>query len=216
MWFQIAAIALLDSLNILTLAIAVYLLGTPGPVPRTLAYIAGTSLGYFSAGVILLYGWRVVFESLLPLLSPVAIGLVQIVAGAVLAMAAIHAVRRPAREVLFRPPQRITPAAMFVLGAVIGLLYAPTDPRHNMALGLIARHAQGGAAQLSWLLWYNLFYILPLLGLVLLRELWPERSRILFGWLTDAISNFTWRYLPYLIAAAGCLLVLNGIWRLAP
>lgn len=214
MSFQIAAIALLDSLNILTLAIAAYLLGTPRPVPRTLAYIAGTSLGYFSAGVILLYGWRVVFERLLPLLSSAALGLIQLIAGAVLAMAGIHAVRRPAREVVFRPPQRITPAAMFVLGAVIGLLYAPTDPRHNMALGLIARHAQGDAAQLSWLLWYNLFYVLPLLGMVMLRELWPERSRILFGWLADTISNVVYRILPYLIAAAGCLLVLNGIWRL--
>jgi hypothetical protein len=213
MVFQIAAIALLDSLNILTLAIAVYLLGTPRPVPRTLAYIAGTSLGYFSAGVILIYGWRVVLERLLPLLDPGTIGLVQIIAGAVLTIAGVHAIRRPAREVVFRPPQRITPAAMFVLGAVIGLLYAPTDPRHNMALGLIVGHTQSNTAQLSWLLWYNLFYILPLLGLVVLRVLWPERSRILFGWLTDTISNFVYCILPYLIAAAGCLLVLNGVWR---
>jgi hypothetical protein len=75
-------------------------------------------------------------------------------------------------------------------------------------------YAQDATEQLSWLLWYNLFYILPLLGMVLLRVLWPERSRILFGWLTDSISNFAYRYLPYLIAAAGCLLVINGLGRL--
>jgi hypothetical protein len=214
MTFQIAAIALLDSMNILTLAIAVYLLGTPRPVPRTLAYIAGTSLGYFSAGVILIYGWRVVLERVLPLLDPGTIGVVQILGGAVLAIAGVHAIRKPAREVVFRTPQRITPAAMFVLGAVIGLLYAPTDPRHNMAIRLIVGHTESDTAQLTWLLWYNLFYILPLLGLVLLRVLWPERSRILFGWLTDMISNFFYRILPYLIAFAGCLLVLDGVWRL--
>ncbi len=214
MHFQIAALALLDSLNILTLAIAVYLLGTSRPVPRTLSYVAGTSLGYFCAGVILIYGWRIFLEHLLPLLDPTALRSIQVLAGMVLMIAGIHAIRRPAREVAFRPPQRISPAAVFILGAVIGLLYAPTDPRHNMAIGLIAAHTPSFAAQLGWLLWYNIFYILPLLGLVVLRVLWPERSRVLFGWLTDAITNFVHRVLPYLIAVIGLLLVLDGFWRL--
>ncbi len=214
MHFQIAALALLDSLNILTLAIAIYLLGTPRPVPRALAYIAGTSVGYYCAGAILLYGWRIFFEYLLPILDPDKLRLIQVFAGAVLMIAGIHAIRRPAREVAFRPPQHINPAPLFVLGAVIGLLYAPTDPRHNMAIGLIVAHAESVAAQLLWLLWYNFFYILPLLGMVLLRVLWPERSRVLFGWLTDTITNFFHRVLPYLIAVTGLLLVLDGLWRL--
>lgn len=214
MLIQIAAIALLDSLNILTLSIAVYLLGTPRPVPRSLAYVAGTTLGYFSAGVILLYGWRAVLERLLPLLASGALAWLQIIAGIVLAVAGLHAIRRPASEVVFRPPQRITPLATFLLGAVIGLLYAPTDPRHNMALGLIVGQAEGMPAQLIWLVWYNLFYIMPLLGMVVLRVLWPERSHLLFGWMTHTISNFVYRILPYLIAFAGGLLVLRGTWRL--
>jgi hypothetical protein len=214
MLFQIAALALLDSLNVLTLAIAVYLLGTPRPVPRTLAYIAGTSFGYFCAGVILIYGWRIFFEHFLPLLDPAAIWLIQVFAGVALMFAGIHAIRRPAREVVFKPPQRINPAALFVLGAAIGLLYAPTDPRHNMAITLIVGHAEGIAANVAWLLWYNFFYILPLFGMVMLRVFWPERSRILFGWLTDTITNFVHRILPYLIAIIGLLLVLHGLWRL--
>jgi cytochrome c biogenesis protein CcdA len=137
--------------------------------------------------------------------------LVRIIAGAVLMIAGIHAIRRPAREVVFRPPQRITPAAMFVLGAVIGLLYAPTDPRHNMALGLIVGYAQDATEQLSWLLWYNLFYILPLLGMVLLRVLWPERSRILFGWLSlPAVPHRRCR-MPARDQRAGATPGMNGV-----
>lgn len=215
MTFQIAALALFDSLNILTLAIAIFLLGTPRPVPRTLAYIAGTSLGYFTAGLILLHGWRVLFERLAPLFDPFSIGLLQLIAGALLAAVALHTIHRPAREVVFRPPRRISPWAVFVLGTVIGLLYAPTDPRHNMAISLIVLHADTLATQLPWLLWYNLFYILPLCGMVLLRVLWPERSQSLFGWMTSKISHFAHRTLPYLIVVSGVILMLLGGWRLS-
>jgi cytochrome c biogenesis protein CcdA len=214
MSFQIAALALLDSLNILTLAIAIYLLGTPMPVPRTVSYIAGTSLGYFSAGLILQHGWRLLADQFFSLLDAGTIGMVQVIGGVILAILGIHAIYRPAREVVFRPPQRISPAATFVLGAVIGLLYAPTDPRHNMAIGLMVAHAEGLAEQIYWLIWYNFFYVLPLLAMVMVRLLWPEHSRIIFGWLTDAISNFVYRILPYLIAGAGFLLTISGIWRL--
>lgn len=214
MSYQIAALALLDSLNILTLAIAVYLLGTPRPVPRTLAYVAGTALGYFTAGVLLVLGWRVLFNRFLPLLDPASVGLLQIVGGAALVIGGVHAILRPAREVVFRPPQHINPVATFLLGAVIGLLYAPTDPRHNMAIGLIVNHADSGLSQVGWLLWYNAFYVLPLLGLVVLRVVWPVRSKVVFGWLTDAISNFFFRVLPTIVAIIGLLLMVAGVWRI--
>ena len=84
-----------------------------------------------------------------------------------------------------------------------------------MAFGLIVSQADSYTGQLAWLAWYNLFYILPLLSMVVLRVLWPERSHIVFGWLTDTISNFFYRTLPYLVVGVGMLLVIEGLYRCA-
>lgn len=210
MWLQIAALGLLDSLNVLTIAIVAYLLGTPLPVPRTLAYIAGKSIGYFSSGVLLLVGWQLFNIHILPLLSHVTWPLVQIVVGLTLIAGGFHSFYRPSRRFVFRPPTRISPRAVFLLGLVIGLVYAPTDPRHNVAVSLIITHADGYASQIPWLLWFNLFYIMPLCTMVLLRVLWPEPSRRMFGWVTDAIGMIFYQGLPVLIIAAGAILVVFG------
>lgn len=213
MSFQIAALALLDSINLLTITLAAYLLGTPRPTPRTLSYVGGTALGYFAAGAIMLLGWQAFLERVGPLLDPVLVGLLAAVVGVVMVLGALHAIRRPSRRFVFRPPTRIHPLATFALGAVIGLLYAPTDPRHNLAIGLIVAHTQSWSEQLAWLVWYNAFYILLLLGMVGVRVFWPERSGAWFGWLTTAIGNFMHRNLPVLVFAAGVVLIIDALRR---
>src|SRR5918997_1061086 len=59
------ALALLDSLNPVTIAGAVFLLLTPRPVPRTLSFVAGAGFAYFSRGGLLYLGLGAVFVRVL-------------------------------------------------------------------------------------------------------------------------------------------------------
>lgn len=64
----LAGLALIDALNPFSIAALAFLLSTDRPVQRAVVFVVGTFAVYFLAGVVLLEGWLILIEALLPLL----------------------------------------------------------------------------------------------------------------------------------------------------
>ena len=92
------ALALLDSLNPVTIAGAVFLLLTPRPVPRTISFVAGACLAYLGGGVLLYLGLGAVFVRVLDYLSGPWVHALLVVLGAVMVAAGVWMQRRTPRE----------------------------------------------------------------------------------------------------------------------
>jgi Sap-like sulfolipid-1-addressing protein len=110
------ALALLDSLNPVTIAGAVFLLLTPRPVPRTLSFVAGAGLAYFAGGVLLYLGLGAVFVRVLDYLSGPWVHALLVVLGAVMVAAGIWMQRRKPKEGFGRTFKNLQPAATFLSG----------------------------------------------------------------------------------------------------
>lgn len=63
----LAGLAFADSLNPFTIAAEAYLLATPRPFARSLAFLLGTAVTYFAGGMLLLGGWSAAREAIMPL-----------------------------------------------------------------------------------------------------------------------------------------------------
>ncbi|MCC5647858.1 GAP family protein, partial [Nostoc sp. CHAB 5824] len=102
-----AGLALVDSLNPFTVAAQVYLLGTPKPMARSLAFLATTFIAYFFGGVLLIEGWAAIFQYIVPFIPYWGIGASEVGLGIVLGVTAIWAWRKTSSGAPFQPPEHL-------------------------------------------------------------------------------------------------------------
>lgn len=212
----LTGLALADSLNPFTVASQAYLLGTPRPMRRSLAFLAGTYATYFAGGVLLLEGWTILLRRVLPLVPAWGYGAGEMALGAVLAGFAVWSWRRAAGG------SPVTPPAGLGVGATLAFAVASTGADLTSALpyfaavSRIAAEVPGWGARLGLLAWYNLLYVSPLILLVAVRALLsPEASERFFGRARAAIDWAFARLLPPLLLVAGIALLVDGARRLA-
>lgn len=211
----LTALALADSLNPFTVASQAYLLGTPRPMRRSLAFLVGTYAAYFAGGVLLLAGWTVLLRRVLPLVPAWGFAAGELVLGAALTGFAAWSWRRA------RGGSPVTPPRSLGVGATLAFAVASTAADLTSALpyfaavSRIAAEVQGWGAGLGLLAWYNLLYVSPLLLLVAARALLsPAASERFFGRARAAIDWAFARLLPPLLLLGGAALLVDGARRL--
>ncbi len=128
----LTGLALADSLNPFTVASQAYLLGTPRPMPRSLAFLAGTYAAYFAGGVLLLEGWAVLARRVLPLIPAWGYAAGEVVLGAALGGFAAWSLRRA------RGGTPLTPPASLGIGATLAFAAASTAADLTSALPYFA------------------------------------------------------------------------------
>ena len=167
------ALALLDSLNPVTIAGAVFLLLTPRPVPRTLSFVAGAGLAYFAGGVLLYLGLGAVFVRVLDYLSGPWVHVLLVVLGAVMVAVGVWMQRRKPKEGSGRTFKNLHPAATFLIGASVTGSDLPTAFPLIVAVERMTSARLEIPAALAALALYVLVYAVPLLlllsGYLLLR-----------------------------------------------
>jgi cytochrome c biogenesis protein CcdA len=205
-------LALLDSLNPGTIAGAVYLLLTPHPTARTVAYIAGTGVPYYAGGVLIYLGLGPALRDLparIP--GPLLDGGLAVV-GAVLVGMAEWLRRRPRRtDASPRTPRVLHPGATLLFGASGTLFDLPTALPLFVA---IERLAASGAERLPALLSlavYVLVYCLPLLILLGASLVLRSRAAGLMRGFTAVVQRWSRPALVAGLYAAGGLLIANGL-----
>ena len=160
------ALALLDSLNPVTIAGAVFLLLTPRPVPRTVSFVAGASLAYFAGGVLLYLGLGAVFERVLDYLSGPWVHALLVLVGAVMVGFGVWMQRSTPREETRRTFKNLHPAATFLIGASVTGSDLPTAFPLIVAVERVTQSGLGAVGALAALALYVLVYALPLLLLL--------------------------------------------------
>ncbi|HJU39364.1 MAG TPA: GAP family protein, partial [Tahibacter sp.] len=173
----VLGLALVDSINPSALAVALYWLSQPSPVPRVLAYVAGIAITYFALGVALMLGFGTVAANAGGAFDhPVAL-IVQGALGVAMAGYGIFAPKASKEEPVQRQPGRAGLVGMLLLGATVTAVELTTAFPYFAALALMT------SAQMSWPAWlpllvvYDAIFVAPPLALVGLHALAGARLR---------------------------------------
>ena len=210
----LSGLALVDALNPFTIAAQAYLLGTPRPMRRSLAFLVGTYATYLAGGVVLLFGWSTLLARVLPLLPFWGIPAGEALLGAGAFGFGVWSLRKSAAGTPFAPPSDLS------VQATLGFAVASTVADLTSALPYFGAISQIADASLGvWstslaLGWYNLLYCAPLIALVVARASLSEKaSALFFGRMRCAIDWAFAKLLPWLLILAGAGFVFDGIRR---
>lgn len=211
----VLGLALVDSINPSALAVALYWLSQPSPVPRVLAYVAGIAVTYLTLGVALMLGFGSLAQALGHLADhPVTLG-VQLVLGIAMFGYGVFAPKASASD---PPPQRQPSRAglvgMALLGVTITAVELTTAFPYFGALALMT------SAQLAWPQWlllllvYNAIFVAPPLALVGLHALAGPRMRERFERWRGSLQRGARETMLWIVTLVGVALALDAFARL--
>jgi len=215
----LAAIALLDSLSMVPIAILpmATALGGQRPLLTSGAFIMGIYAAYFAFGILLVGGMDMVFDYFGDYLSrlwnhPNIFELsVQITIGVLLIFSAWYLLRLHPRTTASEAPPALRPGAMFSLGVTLIVLGIPGAVPYLAAAERIVSSDSGWTASAGYLIFYNLLFVLPFLALIAVYFALPSKSEKICNW----IARCTATYLPKIGAAlfliVGVVIVADGI-----
>ncbi len=162
---SLALIALIDSINPNAMAVQVYLLSTPKPVVRSIAFILGDFAATWIAGLLLTFGITQVITQIFSLLGDVMYVL-QFIVGVVLIVIGYHLSKYANQLTTKKRPRSLKPILTFHLGATMAFVEAPTALPYLAAIEQITREDLQLPELLGVLAFYNLIFVFPLIVLL--------------------------------------------------
>ena len=206
----LVAIAAIDSLNPTATAIQVYLLTTPKPVGRSITFITGIFLAYWTVGLLGTLGlarfMQWVFESHREWMNVIQciLGIALIYVGCTLNSSSND------HQSLNNKPA-LQPTHTFLLGISVTLLEAPTAFPYLAAIERIARTNLSLPDLAGLLSLYNLVFVMPLVGLLGVYIAFQSRSAELLKRINQAITRWSPKILRVLLLLTGAFLLADGI-----
>lgn len=204
-----------DSLNPVTISIAVMLAASERPVRSLMGYTLGILLVYFGGGVLLALGPAVLLHAALHHHAGTRTRIAEIVVGVgALGVAAFIATREP-ESVSKRVPKELTPVKSFLLGAAVTVVDLPTALMYFGAIALVVESGLRVVRELVLLAVFNVAYVLPLIAITILTAVLGPRTERAFARTRDAITRWGHWLLAGLTAASGVYLLFVGVRGLA-
>jgi cytochrome c biogenesis protein CcdA len=208
-------IGLVDSLNPTTIGPALYLAYMDHPRRRVLEFTAGVFLVYFVGGALILLGPGQLLRSVLPHPHRTPRHIAEIVAGVLLIVAASFVWRSRERIVKRGLPQARRKGSSALLGAGITAVELPTAFPYFAAIAAILGAGIDLGPALLLLLIFNVCFVLPLLGIVLVLTIGGPRTERMLG-LGRAFLERRWPHiLAILVIGVGVVAILIGATGLA-
>ncbi|WP_103670343.1 GAP family protein [Pseudanabaena sp. BC1403] len=211
---SLIAIAALDSLNPSAIALQVYLLGTTKPIPRSLAFVIGIFLAYWTSGLLAVLGLNqfiqtVIANSGISLSTPL-LYTIQLLIGIILLVVGIT-LRIPAQTEPVKAPTKLTLARTFLLGMSVTVLELPTALPYFAAIEQIARANLDLLSIASILALYNLIFVLPPIALVVLYLLFHRQSFVLslLQRINRSIAIYSPHILRFVLLGLGIFLIAD-------
>lgn len=208
------AIAALDSLNPSAIALQVYLLGTTKPIPRSLAFVIGIFLAYWTSGLLAVLGLNqfiqtVIANSGISLSTPL-LYTIQLLIGIILLVVGIT-LRIPAQTEPVKAPTKLTLARTFLLGMSVTVLELPTALPYFAAIEQIARANLDLLSITSILALYNLIFVLPPIALVVLYLVFHRQSFVLslLQRINRSIAIYSPHILRFVLLGLGIFLIAD-------
>jgi cytochrome c biogenesis protein CcdA len=205
----LAAIALLDSINPNAMAVQIYLLSTPRPIPRSIAFIFGDFLAAWISGMLIALGLMQLVTNLFDRLGDL-LYVLQFIIGVVLIILGWN-IGKLMQQSKVKRPKSLKPTATFFFGLTMALVEAPTALPFLVAIERITQTNPTLPKLALLLLFYVLIFIFPLVVLVSVYYFTQNRaSRILAN-----IQAFVNRWFPilfrFVLIVFGIILILDSI-----
>jgi cytochrome c biogenesis protein CcdA len=211
---SLVAIAALDSLNPTAVALQIYLLSTPKPIARSIAFTIGVFLAYWTAGLLVILGASklmatVIGDAGFSLPEP-HIYIIQFLIGLALSIVGFK-LKTSAPKGRGKRPKNLTLNRTFLLGMAMTILEFPTALPYLAAIEQIARAKLDLLTIASILGLYNLIFILPLIILICIYVLFHRQSAILLPRINRAIALWSPKILRVLLLGLGVLLIVDSL-----
>lgn len=215
----LTAIALLDSLSMVPLAVLpmTVALGGPRSLLAAGSFVAGVFATYFVCGIPLLAGLDAFLDSFGDYLNrlwnhPNAIELgIQILIGGLLILSAWYLWKSKRSKPQKGASPATSPGALFFLGGTLVVLGMPGAVPYLAAIERIVNQDPGWAGAFGYLVFYNFVFVLPLLALIGLRVVMADRADAWF----QALAKFCMTAMPRVAAVLflllGLVMVADGI-----
>ena len=214
----VVAIAAPDSLNPSLIVAAVYLALGPNPVRRTIVFTLTAFVVTLAGGLAIAVGLGDLIRSLLPKLSHTvkwdvitAVGVIVMCGGAVVwwrrdALAA-------AAPTLSREPSGGGGSPILIGAGIAGVELFTAFP-YFAAIALVIGASVSTPEKLFLLVLYNLVYVLPLIGVIVVRGVMGEKGAELLVPVSDWIQLHWPAVVAPLAGAVGAALTVYGIVEL--
>ncbi|MGH2883110.1 MAG: GAP family protein [Solirubrobacteraceae bacterium] len=207
-----ASLAVADSVNSVTIAVAVFLSARPDAVRRLAGFAVGVFIVYLAGGAVLVLGPGELLRTAVDGVHSRGFHVVSIALGALIIAVAgvIWATlgQFVGRDDLSASVPR--PGSALALGAMVTAVDLPTAFPYFAAIAAIVGSDVGLVGQLALLAMFNALYVLPLCGILLLRLLAGERSAAPLARASRLIERFAPFVLVALALAVGVGLVVRG------
>lgn len=221
--FVLIPIALLDSTSIIPLCIVVLvmLLAGPNPVARSAAHILGVYLVYFACGLLIMLGLQSAFDQIntyaLRLWKFPETGelIGQILIGGLLLAFGLRIARGSEAQAEKALTGSMTALQALIAGGGLTIVGFPGAVPYFAAIDLALRADVSLQERILALGIYNLFFVLPLGLVVMLRLVLGERSKAPLEAVKGFFDRWGQRVIVVLFMVLGAVLLVDGIgWLL--
>jgi cytochrome c biogenesis protein CcdA len=207
----ILLLGLADSLNPVTIAVAVLLATGARPVPRLLTYTLGTGLTYYAGGLVLTLGPAVLLRTVIHQHPGQGTYIAELVIGVgALIVAAWLATRKP-ESVAERVPTDLKPSRSLLLGAGITVVDLPTALMYFGAIAIVVAADIDTLDRVLLLAVFNLAYVAPLLAITVTVAALGRRADPALRRARTLVERYSHLLLAGLTAASGVYLIVIGI-----
>jgi cytochrome c biogenesis protein CcdA len=211
---SLVAIAALDSLNPTAIALQIYLLSTPKPIARSIAFILGVFLTYWTAGLLAVLGLRTLVVSAISNANAAFpephIYTIQLLIGIALLIGGFSLDSSTQADEGKRP-KNLTLGRTFLLGMAVTMFDFPTALPYLAAIEQIARAKLDLFSIMGVLGVYNLVFVFPQIILLGIYILFHQQSAALLHRINRSIAVWSPKILRALLLGLGILLILDSI-----
>ena len=201
-------ILLVDVLNPVLFAMMVFAAGSRRPVGNTSAILAGHTLAYFAAGIVIALGME---QLAYRLANPQRIDFViSGIVGAGLLLMVLPTKKQGAPKAA-EPEWELTPVKCFGLGAIINFVGIPFALPYFAVVDQVLKADLSVTGSVTVLAIYNLLYAAPFLVVPALVAVSGERAKPLLEKINGFIGKASDLLMPWLFAALGAALVADAV-----
>ena len=213
---SLIAIAALDSLNPSAITLQIYLLGTTKPIPRSIAFVIGIFLAYWTSGLLALLGLDRLIQTVIGnsgfSLSTPLFYIIQLLTGIILLIVGII-LRIPTQSEPVKAPKKLNLARTFLLGMSITILELPTALPYFAAIEQISRAKLDLLSTMIILAMYNLIFVLPPIALIVIYLFFRRQSFALplLQRINRSITIYSPHIIRFLILGLGIFFIADSL-----
>lgn len=207
-------LGLIDSVNPASIGFLIFLFTLLRRPIEGFWYVGGTFVTYLAVGFGLHLGLAAILETMICSIPLMAWLAAELAAGlSLVALGSFLWSRAPGKKT-GKPPLRVGPLALFLLGASNTIFDLPTSLPYLALLGRMAAIGAGPLLALPVLGAYNLVYIAPMLGLQIAYLIFRERLRPVMERLNAFLDRVNRALMIGFPILAGLALTIDAAFRM--